>query len=322
MSVVMLVFYLAFLSGCSKKTDTPKKQQASGDILTEIKNEINNGDYEKLKGMFLGSSKDKFTQADFENLKSIMDNNGQSTYYFIPGKDNKMMAVKIYTVDGKDYIDTATVIPEVIGLYVKDAADPLALELSEEPTQVNISNKLTRSSYVYGAEWSPDNTCVAFIRGDVAGNREGQMYLWNVGEKKALAVNNIDLDLCSLSWFPDSEYIFADGGTDIVRMGHVVQRKEAKEVASFPYVYKAVWSPDSKMIAYGGLSNIPANSETQLENIVDLSVYDVEKNAKTVLKKGNADFYFVPEKWMDNKNLQYKMKYYNTLDEKLFDLTL
>jgi Tol biopolymer transport system component len=138
------------------------------------------------------------------------------------------------------------------------------------------------------------------------------MYLWEEGEKQAVKIYDVNDRICSLTWSPDGNYVLADAGTSPQRICYIVRREDKKSMARLAYAFRALWSPDSKKVALatqGDPLTGDASNYTDLDETLDLSIYDVETNSSTVIKKGEQESMRILDKWLDSKNIQYIKSY-------------
>lgn len=181
-------------------------------------------------------------------------------------------------------------------------SDISLLQLTDS-TYETIDQLLKSRNEVQQISWSPDGQTVAFSVGDLGW--DDQMYLWEAGKSEPIAIEGARDRICEFAWSPDNQYVLADAGTSIQRGGMLVNAEYQVKTAEISYVGEAFWSPDSKWIAVGQVSDIKPSVAIELSGTVDLCIYPVRINEKIILAWGTADYYYLPEKWDSDGVLTY-----------------
>lgn len=187
--------------------------------------------------------------------------------------------------------------------------------IQEEPLEITESNKesinalLSKRRDVYEVKWAYDGKFVAFVKGNTQ-MMEGQLFLWKVGDKKPIIIEDQNDRICEIIWSPDSNYAFIDIGTSSLRAGCIVAAKECRTVKCFTYTGGSYWSPDSKWIAIGVESTIEPITPTELNGVTDLAILNIKTYEKKIIAKAAREYYFIPRSWDKDGILHYEKYYY------------
>jgi outer membrane murein-binding lipoprotein Lpp len=188
------------------------------------------------------------------------------------------------------------------------AAPTSAIPKADNADEIKAALKNMKDAYAI--EWSNDGTAVAFARGDKE-TVNGQMFLWKLGDREPVSIGDKDLEICNFYWSPDSRHVIADIGTSVVRYGIIASSEEASEVLEIEYIGPPLWSPDSKWIAVGTLSDIEPAVFIELERTVDLTLFNIETQEKKIIEKGTADYYYSQDSWSKDGKLNYSKCYFS-----------
>lgn len=159
----------------------------------------------------------------------------------------------------------------------------------------SIDNLLKNQKKVVQISWSPANHYVAFSVGDMGW--DDQMYLWKLGESEPVEIKDAKDRICSFLWSPDNNYVLADAGSSVQRGGYIVGTQNQGKTDKIGYVGKAFWSPDSKWIAVGQVSDIQPSVAIELMGTVDMCIYNIATKEKKIIAHGTADYYYSPKNW-------------------------
>ncbi len=169
-------------------------------------------------------------------------------------------------------------------------------------TLQTIKKNISGSSYCVTV--SPDQTSVSYVKGD-ANFMYGQLYIWKVGEKSPIKISGVEDRICEITYSPNSHYILVDSGTSALRDATVVSVSKSQRIAQFEYVGSALFSPNGSVIAYGSVSKIKPKVATEINGVVDISLFDIAKNSSSLLVKANSSQSFEPVSWKGS-TLTYK----------------
>lgn len=167
----------------------------------------------------------------------------------------------------------------------------------------SIDNLLKGQKEVVQVSWSPDKRYVAFSVGNMGW--DDRMYLWKSGESSPFEVEGVKDRICSFLWSPNNNYVLADSGSSITRSGYIVDIQNQAKTDVIGYVGEPYWSPDSKWIAVGQMSDIKPNVAIELSGTVDMCLYNIASKEIKIIVKGTADYYFSPKKWDSDGRLTY-----------------
>lgn len=303
----LVILFLAVLSfslmGCSQEKQAIKNEEPRplDALLSQAQDAVNSGSYDKFNELFINKNAERYTKEDFDKLrKTMMEGKNENTYLLYSYDGENMVTFNVYKEREKYYLRSYQVIPEDISYYMREALEPAALSVAS-PTESEIYNKLF-APYIYGVTWSPDKSCVAFVRGDPL-SLNGQMYLWKVGERNAQLIDGVYNRICAFIWSPDSSTVIADSGTYVTRCGNVVSVKDYKPTFEFGYVGEICWSPDFNEIAVGAMSDV--KPDDSLDFTTDLAVYNIKTGEKKILDKASSSTYLTAKKWNTDGIIEY-----------------
>jgi|GEM_PF-5367279 len=169
-------------------------------------------------------------------------------------------------------------------------------------TLMGIKKNISGSSYCVTV--SPNQTYVAYVKGDTS-FMYGQLYIWQVGEKAPKKIVGVEDRICELTFSPNSNILLVDSGTSALRSATVVSMIKGSKIGQFEYVGSAIFSPTSDRIAYGSVSRVKPKVATEINGVVDLSLYFVDTNGSKVLLKATSNQSFEPLSWKGS-TLAYK----------------
>ncbi len=181
-------------------------------------------------------------------------------------------------------------------------ADFSLFEVSDSSYE-SIDNFLKSRKDVQQINWSSDRRIVAFSVGKLGW--EDQMLLWEVENNQPVVIKGVRDRICGFVWSPDNRYILADAGSSIQRGGILVDAYSRSKMNNNSYVGEAVWSPDSKWIAMGQISEIKPGVANELSGTVDMCIYSINSQEITILARATAEYYYLPTKWEHNGVLSY-----------------
>ncbi|PKM77930.1 MAG: hypothetical protein CVU90_04235 [Firmicutes bacterium HGW-Firmicutes-15] len=159
----------------------------------------------------------------------------------------------------------------------------------------SINSLLKNQKEVVQISWSTDNHCVAFSVGDMGW--DDQMYLWKLGKSEPVEIKDVKDRICNFLWSSNNNYVLADAGSSIQRGGYIVDVQNQIKTDEIGYVGNTFWSPDSKWIAIGQVSNIQPSVAIELMGTVDMCIYNIVTKEKKIIDQGTADYYYSPKKW-------------------------
>lgn len=179
-----------------------------------------------------------------------------------------------------------------------------------------IQKELEGNSKVINITWSNDRTKVAYtLQQDGTEMYEvGEMYLWQVGAESPMAVNEVNDRICGYKWSSDGNYVLADIGTSVSRLGSIVDANSGKLIGNINYIGNAFWSPAANQLLFA--KDNPAvvmQVATELNGTTDLYILDVKEQKETKIFEGTEEYYVVPVKWINEKEIS-ATKYYLTSD--------
>ena len=184
----------------------------------------------------------------------------------------------------------------------ESAFDISSLKLSNSSFGL-IDDLLKKQKKVIQISWSSDRYYVAFSVGNMGW--DDKMYLWEIGESQPVEIRDMKDRICGFSWSPNNNYVLADSGSSVQRIGYIVDAQTKKETDEISYVGNAFWSPDSKWLAVGEISDIQPSIATELTGTVDMYIYNADTKEKKIIAQGTADYYFDPKEWNSNDVLTY-----------------
>ena len=167
-----------------------------------------------------------------------------------------------------------------------------------------IENIVLNSEEIYEIKPSPNKKMIAYIKGD-PDKCSGHMFIWKVGESKPIETEDIEDRICELFWSPNSEYIFMDIGTSVVRHGIIFSVKDMCQAYSIGYVGNSQWSPDSTWVALGTVNDVKPVVDVEPEGSIDLTLINVKTGDTKVIAKGTSELYYLPEEWRSDGTLVY-----------------
>jgi len=173
-----------------------------------------------------------------------------------------------------------------------------------------IKQNISGSSYAVTV--SPSQKSVAYVVGD-SQFMYGQLYIWKVGEKAPVKILGVEDRICGLTFSPNSKYLLVDSGTSALRTERIISVEKNRNILSFSAVGTAMFSPNSNLVAYGSVSNIKPKMDTEVEGVVNLSLYNLNTLSSKILVKATVESSYEPSKW-DGENLYYI--WYNLLNGK------
>ncbi|MBO8129759.1 MAG: hypothetical protein H0Z39_11305 [Peptococcaceae bacterium] len=177
------------------------------------------------------------------------------------------------------------------------------LEVREGTLQA-IRDRLKAREDVYAITLSPNEQFAAFVLGDTQA-WYGQMYLWQVGNKKPTAVEGVEDRICKFFWSPDSNYVLVDAGTGPERTGYIVAAEDFHNMIKTSYAFDPQWSPDSQWIAFSKVNDISPIAMVE-PGSVDLVVYNVKTKEQRTIAEGTEELCYMAESWDKNGTLTYK----------------
>lgn len=311
--IVLLVMMLGTISltGCSSRKDTVKKIEKRNptEVMTELENTVKKSDYEAFKKLFIFSTGDKYTKEDFESLKKFMESKKKSNIYYAYSYDDRSVAVfEMDNIGEKYYISGFTKMPRSLYYHIMGIVEPKPIE-SNNPVKGEISLILAATEYISKITWSPDESCVAFIRMDMM-NECAQIYLWKVGANKPVLIKGVEECFGNFSWSPDSKCVIADTGTYVTRSGYLISAKDSRLIKEFGFVGPVCWSPDSKMFVAACVSKVTPNSSYDF--VYDLAVFDSQTGNQDIVKYASGDYYLNAQKWNEDGTIIYEKIYLDT----------
>lgn len=173
---------------------------------------------------------------------------------------------------------------------------------SNSMTLIGIEKNISGSSYCVTV--SPNQKCVTYVKGD-SNFMYGQLYIWRVGSNQSQKVLSVEDRICELTFSLDSNILLADIGTSALRTVIVVSPSKGTKLGQFDFVGSAIFSPNSSRIAYGSVSRVKPKVATEINGVVDLSLYFVDKKSSATLLKATSNQSFEPISWKGS-NLIYK----------------
>lgn len=168
----------------------------------------------------------------------------------------------------------------------------------------NINQLLDRYDQIEMKSWSHNHRTVAFAI--YTQDRVFQMYLWKVGNTAPEAIKGVADDaLCKFNWSPNDEYLIADAGTFVQRGGYLVDIQDSRYLYFIGYVGNAVWSPDSKYVAFS-LENKSIQVLDRDPGALDLVLFNIENQEITKIEEGTPEVNYWPMSWDADGTLHYR----------------
>lgn len=207
--------------------------------------------------------------------------------------------------------DTATQKQEPSAEKLGDVLKPEQLKLSSSDYQT-INNVLKDRKNISDISWSKGKNLVVFaLYKEASGDDTAALYMWKVGKTEPSIVDIPKDRFGEFFWSPNEEYIIADAGTSVVRNAYVISTNDCKVVDQFVYIFKAVWSPDSKIIAIGRKNNTKTIVDTELDGSVDVVLHDFMTKKDKLVAEGGAEYYYTPLAFDKDGTLSYQKSYFD-----------
>ncbi|SCG82781.1 hypothetical protein DW1_1208 [Proteiniborus sp. DW1] len=191
--------------------------------------------------------------------------------------------------------------------------DSMKLLKLEESNYASIDEALKKREDIDIMEWSPDESCIAFLISDI--DWGGKMYLWHTGAPEPVEIQAEKDMICEFIWSPDSEYVIADIGTSISRTGYVVRSKDNALLYNIGYIGNFLWSPDSKFIAMTLESEEKSIALTELDGTTDIYLFNIETEEMQIIDKGTPEYGLCITSWDSDGTLRYIRSYVNEPDK-------
>jgi hypothetical protein len=186
----------------------------------------------------------------------------------------------------------------------------------------DILKLLSSQKNIFNIKESPNKKYVAYMHSDTATAYEKlTLHLWRVGDPQPLETNKIEEEnVGDVLWSPNSDYVFVDKGTSVIRRGDLFLVEGLKKVTSLGYYHAIYFSPDGKKILIGSINDKISTIKSQYispENIVNLTIYDIDTNKLTTVYKGtdNEDYNVIG--WLDDDTISYHLNKYSDPSGKL-----
>jgi hypothetical protein len=181
---------------------------------------------------------------------------------------------------------------------------------------IDILKTLSSQKDIFNIKESPNKKYVTYMHSDTASAYEKlTLHLWRVGNPQPLETSRIEKEnVGDILWSPNSDYVFVDTGTSVIRNGDLFSVEGLKKVTSLGYFHTIYYSPDGKKILIGSTNDKISSIKSKYvspENIVNLSIYDIASNKLTTELKGsdNEDYNVIG--WLDNQTISYHLNKYS-----------
>lgn len=231
--------------------------------------------------------------------------------------------------------------PSSLTESIKASAEPLKTQLGahtsptpKDTTNQRISNPFSldkieevikKDKTVFNVIESPDKKAVAYMV-----SKTGKPYddmtlqIWSVGDDRPRSVTGNPVSTVGdVFWSPNSDYVFVDNGTYVIRSGSLYLAKTLDVVSSFVYLHRVYFSPDGKHILYSTVHGLHSTLKTIKSDYLDpgeafdLVLYNMETRQNTVLFKGTATQDYMAIGWLDDNTISYKLTTYSAENKKL-----
>ncbi|SHF77919.1 TolB family protein [Ornithinibacillus halophilus] len=158
------------------------------------------------------------------------------------------------------------------------------------------------------SNWSRNKEVVAFSSiGD--SDPQSYMYLWKVGEKRPMIVEDVFGYISHYKWSPNSQYVIAEMHTSAFGRTGILYSMKDGSISEFQYDYSLAWSPDSTKIAIGLVDeNVEPVVQTEMGGTMHLAEYDLDTGNVTVLEEGTQHYYLYPSAWEDDGTIIYEKR--------------
>jgi len=167
-------------------------------------------------------------------------------------------------------------------------------------TQEKIQEILSAKAEVFRITWSPDKQFVLYLQqGKADKNGKDEVYLWQTGQENARFVRDVLPATQGFVWSPDSKY-FLIGETSGEGLNSSIYDRDTLTAVAYTLKSKTipVWSPDSKMLAYG--NEVPGYEGRW--GTLEVNVLGREKSQ--IIWKAR-DYVYQPESWDIEGNIIY-----------------
>lgn len=180
----------------------------------------------------------------------------------------------------------------------------------------DLINEIKKQKGVFDISESPNKKYVAYMYSDTNSEyKPMKLHIWRVGDTSSQEALMQEQTVGGIIWSPNSDYVFVDTGTYVLRAGALYAAEGVKKVASLHYLHTIYFSPDGRSILYS-----MANTDNKIDTVkghyldpaepFDLIIYDIAANQQEVILKGSVTEDYLAIGWLDSQTVSYDVIIY------------